>query len=55
MKNKQSQIQGIFLVALIILLFSPLSAKANPNIQQMLEMMKAQQNQLDSIKAKPML
>jgi hypothetical protein len=51
MKNKQSQFQGIFLVALIILLFSPISAKANPNIQQMLEMMKAQQNQLDSMKA----
>lgn len=51
MKIKHTKFQGLFFVALTVLLFSPLSAKAEPNIQQLLEMMKAQQNQLDVMKA----
>ena len=44
MKIMFTQLRGGVLLVLISLLFSPLSAEANPNTQQLLEMIKRNKN-----------
>ena len=50
MKIMFTQLRGGILFVLISLLFFPLSARANPDTQQLLEMIQAQQKQLNAMK-----
>ena len=50
MKIMFTQLRGGILFVLISLLFFPLSARANPDTQQLLKMIQAQQKQLDAMK-----
>ena len=50
MKIMCTQLRGGVLFVLISLLFFPLSVRANPDTQQLLKMIQAQQKQLDAMK-----